>query len=275
MKDLVDALYYDYVLHKLVCLYTSDNKNEEIAHYQKIAQRLLVKLRAEKAVFDAEVGLKFAYIKLHDLHLSHTKCIGRLQTSCCRKHYAQFLATAYDYLCKIMPEYPMLAECDAFKRLSRLVASLFIFSFPTLAAFRSLDGVEGSQPAEAYLRQQGIEISTEDEFRIQKDALLKPSEAAPERLNASLECMMGQLKTIFLSFNIPALQFFATRKAIQLREVYPNIFEGTESIPTSAHAYDEEIVNSYLELRSSLSKARGVFISPKDKGERVGWESKA
>lgn len=82
---------------------------------------------------------------------------------------------------------------------------------------------------------------------------------------------MEELKKVFLSFNVPVFQFFVTREAMQLKEAYPEVFEGFEGVPASTKAYKEEIVNDYLDLRSSLNKARGIFINPKDKREKVDW----
>lgn len=276
MKDLVDVLYYDYILYRLAGLYTSDGNGETKVQYQKIAQKILTKLRSDKVVLDAEVGLKFAYIKIHDLHQTVPKCEGKSQASCCRKHYLQFLATCCDYLTRIMTEYSALKECEEFKQLLKLTSLLFVFVFQTLSQFANLEGMEkGPQHLKSYLSKEKIEMKTEDEFRRERKMFLKSqnicTDSEDDILNKSFECMMEKLKKIFLTFDIPALQFFATREAMRLQEIYPNMFEDFEGIPASTGTHREEIVKDYLEVRNSLNKARGTYMNPKDKGEKVAW----
>lgn len=278
MKHLVDALYYDYVLYKLACLYTADNKNDAIVQYQKIAQKLLLKLRAEKAVLDAEAGLKFAYIKLYDLHLSFPKCVGRLHASCCQKHYSQFLATCHSYLSKIMNEYSALREYEVFRSLFKFTTLLFVFSFPSLSYLKEVGEMEKAfLSIKPYLAKQGINFETEDEFQGEKRrftvSLDIKASSDNEVFNQMLGCMMEWLKKVFLSFSVPALQFFATREAMQLKEVYPEAFEGVSGVPDSKREYRQEIITDYLDLRNSLNKIKGIFINPKDKGEKVAWNS--
>ncbi|ADM10906.1 uncharacterized protein Eint_010430 [Encephalitozoon intestinalis ATCC 50506] len=279
MKELIDVLYYDHILYKLANLYTLEDTSNEIAQYQKIAQKLLVKLRSDKVVFDAEIGLKFAYIKLFDLHLSFPKCTGRLHVSCCQKHYWQFLSTSFDYLTKIMAEYSSLKECNTFNRLLYSVVEMAFASSPTLDQFEALNRDEGSSPMKPYLTQRGIKAETEEDFSSEKEKLLKTLKIKPkdenDLFNKTFQCIMDELKKTFLSFDVPLLEFFATSEVIQLKELYPNAFEGFEGIPVSSKSYKEEILKEYLDLRNSLSKTRSAFINPKNKGEKVVWGSDA
>ncbi|CAD24925.1 hypothetical protein [Encephalitozoon cuniculi GB-M1] len=277
MKELVDVLYYDYILYKLASLYTLENAGNEVGQYQKIAQKLLVKLRSDKVVFDAEVGLKFAYIKLYDLHLSFPKCTGRLHVSCCQKHYLQFLGTSYDYLTKIMAEYSSLKECIPFNHLLNTVVTMAFISSPTLEHFVSLNRDEGFEPMKPYLARQGIKVDSEEDFGNEKERLLKTlkikAKDENKLFNKTFQYVMDELKKIFLSFDVPLLQFFGTSEVIQLKELYPNAFEGLEELPASSTSYKEEILKEYLDVRNSLSKTRSAFINPKDKGEKILWGS--
>ncbi|KAG5858885.1 hypothetical protein KMI_10g15840 [Encephalitozoon hellem] len=279
MKELVDVLYYDYILYKLASLYTLETTSKEIGQYQKIAQKLLVKLRSDKVVFDTEIGLKFTYIKLYDLHLSFPKCAGRLHASCCQAHYMQFLSTSYDYLTKIMSEYSSLKECAAFNRLIYIVVAMGFVSSPTLEEFRSLSKEESLESMKLCLTQQGIKAETEEDFANEKEKLLKTfkikAKDESSLFNKTFQHVMDELKKLFLSFDIPLLSFFGTSEVVQLKELYPNAFEGFEGIPGSLKSYKEEILKEYLDMRSSLNKTRSAFINPKDKGEKILWGSDA
>ncbi|AFN82379.1 hypothetical protein EROM_010340 [Encephalitozoon romaleae SJ-2008] len=277
MKELVDVLYYDYILYKLANLYTLETASKEIGQYQKIAQKLLVKLRSDRVIFDAEIGLKFAYIKLYDLHLSFPKCTGRHHASCCRAHYLQFLSTSYDYLTKIMAEYSSLKECTAFSHLIYIVVVVRFVSSPTLEQFRDLNKEEDPESMKPYLAQQGIKAETEEEFANEKERLIKTlkikAKDESSLFNKTFQYVMDELKRMFLSFDVPLLSFFGTSEVIQLKELYPNAFEGFEGVPGSSKSYKEEILKEYLDMRSILNKTRSAFINPKDKGEKILWGS--
>lgn len=268
MKDLVDVLYYDYVLYKLAHLYTRDSRNGMIVQYQKIAQKLLVKIRLDKVMLDEETGLKFAYIKLYDLHLSFPKCIGRSNASCCQDHCSQFMAICRDYLSRIVVEYSALKECDMFKRLFRLTSLVFAFSFPVLPDCPDL---------RLYLSQQNIDVETKDGFEEERTRFLRSMGITltdgSKVFNRTFERMMEELEQVFLSFNIPVLQFFGTSEAIRLKNTHPQIFGDFEGIPASIPTYKRDILDDYLELKDSLCKARKTVIRPKDEGERIEWSS--
>lgn len=279
MRELVDVLYYDHILYKLAQMYTLQSASDEIAQYQKIAQKLLVKLRSDKVVFDAEVGLKFAYIKIYDLHLTFPKCAGRLHVSCCQQHYLQFLATSHNYLTKIAMEYVTLQECAPFNRLHHAVVAMALACSPTPEAFHNLGKDQESEPMTPWLEKQGLKTETEEGFKAAKERVLETlgikAKGESDLFNKTFQCVMDELRKVFLSFDIPLLQFFGTSEVIQLKEVYPNAFEGFEGIPGSSQSYKEEILKEYLDVRSSLSKTRSAFINPKDKGEKILWGSDA
>ncbi|KAH9412148.1 hypothetical protein HK407_01g00400 [Ordospora pajunii] len=280
MKELVDVLYYDYVLSKLANLYTLDSRNEEILQYQKIAQKLLIKLRADKIVFDAEVGLKFVYVKMYDLHFSFAKCAGRLHVSCCTNHYLKFLKTAYDYLMKISFEYRCLSEHTGFNKLVYVIAIAALMNSATHEQFIMInEAEENADTIGSYLEKHGIRIISNEEFKEEKAKAFKTTDIVinneSEGLNKSFQLIMDELKKIYMSFGFPLLQFFATNEVIRQKETNQNELKGIEGIPKDADSYKESIIKEYMNMKAALNKTRSIFINPKDKGEKIGWGSES
>ncbi|KAM0672296.1 hypothetical protein CWI42_010440 [Ordospora colligata] len=276
MKELVDVLYYDHILSKLANLYTLDSRSDEIVQYQKIAQKILIKLRADKIVFDAEVGLKFVYVKMYDLHFSFSKCAGRLHVSCCPNHYLKFVKTSYDYLMKISLEYKCLTEHTGFNKLIYVIAMAALMNSVTYEQFIMISKADhNAATIGSCLEKHGIKIIRKEDFEEKKVKAFRTMgiemKNETEHLNKSFQLIMDELKKIYLSFGFPLLQFFTTNEMIKQKGANQDELKGIEGIPNDADSYKQSIIKEYMNMKAALNKTRSIFINPKDNGEKIGW----
>jgi hypothetical protein len=276
MKEAVDVFYYDYVLYRLAELYFTNSKDRDIPYYQKIAQKLLVKLRDDRVVFDAEVGLKFAYVKISDLLLAFDRCDAHADPSCCPSHCSQFIETCFGYLSKIQEEYVHLREDKTFIALYKAVVLLCILNSPSLEQF---SGTMAPSSIQRLLcdppRPCIASMQTEEEFKCVKKALLSTMGNVPtDTHKAAFSFLIEKLKSVFSSFKPPLFKYFTTREIMRLKQIYPQSLEKIDSLPSSKSGYKEQILSDYIELCDSISKARRSYTNPGTEGERVEWDSR-
>jgi hypothetical protein len=274
MKELVDVFYYDYVLYRLAELYFTDNKDKAIPYYQKIAQKLLIKLRGDRIAFDAEVGLKFAYIKVCDLLLVLDRCDGHTDLCCCKTHYTQFIETCFEYLSKIQEEYTHLGEDQVFTNLRRTVATLCVFVFPSLGHFNKSKNAPCVLELVTAPKSCIGSIETEEEFSSERERFLSRIPAGPTEDESALSFFCSKLADVFSSFKPPLLQYFSTCEVMRLKRIYPLSLEKVSGLPTSKGGYKKQILSDYAELCDSVSRTRRSYIAPKTEGERLEWDAK-